>query len=230
MAIYAIGDLHLSYGQAKPMDIFGSEWENHADRIKTNWNRVVGEDDLVIVAGDISWAMHLSEAAPDLKWLADLKGTKVLIKGNHDYWWNSIAKVRARLPASIYALQNDHLLWAGQAICGTRGWICPGEDGFDNEHDQKIYLREAQRLKLSLESAVSESRFEIIAALHFPPYNRKGQPSAFTEILEQYSVKLCVFGHIHDSGRDSIFQGEKNGVTYRFIAADGINFTPLKLL
>lgn len=230
MAIYAIGDLHLSYSQAKPMDVFGSQWQNHTEKLESNWNRIVDENDLVIIAGDISWAMHLSEAAADFKWLANLKGTKVLIKGNHDYWWNSITRVRAQLPQSIYALQNDHFTWSGHAICGTRGWICPGEDGFDNEHDQKIYLRETQRLKLSLESAVQDSHFDIIAALHFPPYNREGQPSAFTEILEQFGVKLCVFGHIHDSGRDHIFQGERNGVTYRFIAADGINFTPLKLV
>ncbi len=229
MSVYAIGDLHLSHGQAKPMDIFGEEWADHVEKIKNNWNRIVGEDDLVIVAGDISWAMHLSEAAADLQWIADLKGTKLLIKGNHDYWWSSIAKVRAQLPPSIYALQNNHFLWADRAICGTRGWICPGEEGFDNEHDQKIYLREVQRLKLSLESAVSNSPGDIIVALHFPPYNRKNQTSAFTDILEQFAVKLCVFGHIHDSGRDYIFQGEKNGVDYRFVAADGIDFTPLKL-
>ncbi len=230
MAIYAIGDLHLSYSQAKPMDVFGPQWQNHTEKIENNWNNIVDENDLVIVAGDLSWAMHLSEAAADLKWLANLKGTKILIKGNHDYWWNSITKVRAQLPQTIYALQNDHLFWSGYAVCGTRGWICPGEDGFDNEHDQKIYLREAQRLKLSLESAVRDSLFDIIVALHFPPFNRKGEPSVFTEILEQFAVKLCVFGHIHDSGRDYIFQGERNKVKYRFIAADGIDFTPLRLV
>lgn len=229
MAIFAIGDLHLSQEQDKPMDIFGSEWESHAIKIKENWDRVVGEDDLVIVAGDISWAMHLAEAIPDLQWLAELKGTKLLIKGNHDYWWNSIGKVRSQLPLSLYALQNDHFPWDNRVVCGTRGWICPGEEGFDNEHDQKLYLREVQRLQLSLESSSRDSFSDIIVALHFPPYNRKGQPSAFTRLLERYKVKICVFGHIHDSGRDYIFQGNRNGVEYRFVAADGIDFTPLLL-
>ena len=230
MAIYAIGDLHLSQRQDKPMDIFGPDWENHAIKIKENWNRTVGEEDLVIVAGDISWAMYLADALPDLHWLAELKGTKLLIRGNHDYWWNSIGKVRSQLPSSLYALQNDHFSWDNRAVCGTRGWICPGEEGFDNEQDQKLYLREAQRLKLSLESASRITFPEIIVALHFPPYNRKGQPSAFTKLLEEYKVKICVFGHIHDSGRDYICQGKRNGVDYRFVAADGIGFTPLKLM
>lgn len=230
MAIFAIGDLHLSHEQNKPMDIFGEDWTNHADKIRDNWNRVVSEEDLVIVAGDISWAMHLSDALPDLIWLGKLNGTKLLIKGNHDYWWSSIGKVRSRLPESVKALQNDHFAWGEQVVCGARGWICPGEEGFDNDHDQKIYMREAWRLQLSLESAGREDAPEIIAALHFPPFNRNGQPSAFTGLLEQYRVRLCVFGHIHDSGRDSIFQGERNGVEYRFVAADGIDFTPLKLV
>lgn len=230
MAIFAIGDLHLSHQQDKPMDVFGEGWENHTDKIRDNWNRVVGEDDLVIVAGDISWAMQLPEAMPDLEWLAALKGSKLLLRGNHDYWWSSISRLRAMLPGSLYALQNDHFSWDGRAICGTRGWLCPGEEGFDNEHDRKIYLREVQRLQLSLESANRELSPERIAAFHFPPFNRKGQPNAFTELLEEYRVDICVFGHIHDSGRDNIFQGERNGVFYRFVAADGIDFTPLALV
>ncbi|MGM0651261.1 MAG: metallophosphoesterase [Bacillota bacterium] len=230
MAIFAIGDIHLSHGQDKPMNIFGSEWESHIEKISNNWQETVGKDDLVIVAGDISWAMHLSDAAEDLLWLAEQPGTKLLIKGNHDYWWNSIGKVRAVLPRGIYALQNDHFLWDDCIVCGTRGWICPGEEGFDNEQDQKLYLREVQRLELSLNSASSKPSENIIAALHFPPFNRKNQPSAFTELLENYSVNICVFGHIHDSGRDYIFQGVRNGVEYRFVAADGLGFTPLRIV
>jgi uncharacterized protein len=229
MAIYAIGDLHLSHSQEKPMHIFGPEWNDHAARIESNWNAMVGPDDFVIVIGDISWAMHLKDALPDLEWLSGLTGTKLLIRGNHDYWWSSIGKVRSELPPGLLALQNDHYTWDDWAICGTRGWICPGEDGFDNEHDQKIYLREAHRLQLSLESARKSSSSPIIAALHFPPYNRQAEPSAFTNLLEQYAVEICVFGHIHDPGRDFIHQGVLNGVDYRFAAADGINFTPLKL-
>ncbi len=230
MAVYALGDLHLSHDQNKPMDIFGPGWENHAEKIKKNWNRLVGDEDLVIVPGDISWAMRLPEAIPDLQWLSGLKGTKLLVRGNHDYWWSSIGKVRAQLPPSVYALQNDYFAWQGWAICGTRGWICPGDEGFDNEQDQKIYLREVQRLRLSLDGAFKDSFQDFIAALHFPPFNRRGQSSAFTELLEEYRVRICVFGHIHDEGRDFIFQGLKNGVEYRFVAADGNDFSPVRLV
>lgn len=212
------------------MDIFGPEWANHPEKIKANWDRIISEDDLIIIPGDISWAMHLAEAEPDLHWLAELKGTKLLIRGNHDYWWASIGKVRTQLPISLFALQNDHFVWDNRAVCGTRGWLCPGEEGFDNDQDQKIYIREVRRLQFSLESAGRQSYSDIIAALHFPPFNRFGQSSAFTDLLEQYNVKICVFGHIHDSSRDNIFQGVRNGIDYRFVAADGINFTPLKLV
>jgi len=230
MSIFAIGDLHLSHNLEKPMDIFGDEWANHTERISDNWVRVVRAEDLVIVAGDISWAMHFSDALPDLLWLAALPGSKLLIRGNHDYWWPSISRLRAELPESVYALQNDHFPWEDRVICGTRGWLCPGEEGFDNDHDQKLYEREVQRLHLSLQSASRAEFSEIIVALHFPPFNRKGQPNAFTELLEEFNVKTCLFGHIHDSGRDYIFQGNRNGVTYRFIAADGIAFTPLQII
>ncbi len=229
MTIFAIGDLHLSLSQDKPMDIFGPTWEKHTDKIRKNWNRIVTSDDLVIVPGDISWAMRLPEAVVDLEWLDALNGTKLLIKGNHDYWWSSIGKVRHQLPPSIYALQNDHFTWHDWSICGSRGWLCPGEEGFDNLQDQKIYLREVQRLQFSLNSARQKTSAPIIAALHFPPFPRNGQSSGFTDLLEQYNAKICIFGHIHDSSRDTIYQGERNGVEYRFVAADGLDFSPLLL-
>ncbi len=230
MSIFAIADLHLSHKQDKPMDVFGDGWDNHPEKLKENWNSLIREDDLVIVAGDISWAMRLEEALPDLHWLGALMGSKLLIRGNHDYWWSSIGKVRSNLPASIYALQNDYFEWGEYVICGTRGWNCPGDQGFDNEEDQKIYLREVQRLQLSLESGKRTGGERIIAALHFPPFNRKNEPSAFTSLLEEYGVEICIFGHIHDQGRDYIFQGQRNGVCYKFVAADGLDFKPLRLV
>jgi hypothetical protein len=229
MGILAIGDLHLSTSSNKPMDVFGGEWENHIEKIREGWNRVVDDGDLVIVAGDISWAMHLDEALSDLNLLDALKGTKLLLRGNHDYWWSSISKVRAVLPPSILALQNDSFTWQETVICGTRGWICPGEEGFTDNGDEKVYLREVQRLQLSLDHAVKSGCKRIIAAMHYPPYNRNNQESDFTKLLEEYNVEICVFGHIHDQGRDYIFQGLKNGVQYCFVAADGINFTPVRL-
>ena len=230
MAIWAIADLHLSHDRAKPMDIFGPCWENHAEKIAANWRRLVGGDDLVIVAGDISWAMQLSGAADDMNWIAALPGRKLLLRGNHDYWWSSISKVRAALPPGMAALQNDHYVFEDWAICGSRGWICPGEEGFDSEHDEKIYRREIGRLELSLESARLAGRERIVAALHYPPFNRQGSPSGFTELLERYGVSYCVYGHIHDEGRDRLFQGERGGVNYIFVAADGVDFTPVPVI
>jgi uncharacterized protein len=227
MAVYALGDLHLSHTQPKPMDIFGPGWDNHPQKVRDNWNKVVEEGDLTIVAGDISWAMQLCDATDDLAWLAELNGKKLLIRGNHDYWWSSITRVRRVLPPGVYALQNDHLPWGPWAVCGTRGWICPGEEGFTSEQDQKIYSRELIRLQISLESAQKDGFTEIITALHFPPFNRQGHPSGFTELLEQYGVRHCVFGHIHDQGREHLFQGERGGVNYCFVAADGVDFTPV---
>lgn len=227
MAVYALGDLHLSHAQPKPMDIFGPGWDDHPRKLRDNWNRVVTDGDLTIVAGDISWAMQLPEAAEDLAWLSELNGKKLLIRGNHDYWWSSIGKVRLALPSGLYALQNDYFIWGHQAVCGTRGWVCPGEEGFNNDQDEKIYRRELLRLQISLESARKDGFAEIIAALHFPPYNRQGQPSGFTELLEQYGVSYCVFGHIHDQGRERIFQGHRSGVSYYLVAADGVDFTPV---
>jgi len=226
VAIFAIGDLHLAHSQPKPMGIFGEHWTNHVQLLREKWLQVVTEKDLVIIAGDISWAMHLSAALPDLNWLARLPGTKIMIRGNHDYWWSSIGKVRSKLPSSVYALQNDHFTWEEWTICGTRGWICPGDEGFDNEQDQKIYLREVERLRLSLKSAAGTEAEKIICVLHFPPFNRINQPSAFSDLLEASAVNKCVFGHIHDSGRDQIFQGVRGGVEYLFVAADGLQFRP----
>lgn len=229
MKIFAIGDLHLSHARPKPMDIFGPHWANHTGKIYEGWKSVVGEDDLVIIPGDISWAMHLKEAEQDLDWLARLPGRKLLVRGNHDYWWSSIGKVRSALPPGIFALQNDHYTWDDLAVCGTRGWICPGDEGFENGKDEKIYQRELLRLKMSLDSAIKDGCEEIIAALHFPPFNRFNQPGGFTELLEEYRVKVCVFAHIHDSIRDTIFQGRRNSVCYYYAAADGIDFTPLEI-
>jgi len=226
LAIFAIADLHLAHSRHKPMDVFGELWKDHVQRLAENWRQAVKADDLVIVAGDISWAMQLYDATPDFDWLTKQPGTKVLVRGNHDYWWSSIGKVRSALPPSVYALQNDHFIWEQWVICGTRGWVCPGEEGFDSNQDQKIYLREVERLRLSLLSAQKNKAQQIICALHYPPFSRTNQPSAFSDLLEEYAVKKCVFGHIHDSGRDQIGQGLRNGVEYHFVAADGLDFKP----
>lgn len=229
MAIFALGDLHLSHLGEKPMEVFGPEWENHPQRIKENWNRVVSDDDLVIVPGDISWAMRLGEAEEDINWLAALKGQKLLVRGNHDYWWSAIGSVRRILPPGVYALQNDCFRWGRWTICGTRGWIFPGDENFAAEHDQKIYLREIHRLQLSLESSKLQpaTGADIICALHYPPFNRIIESSGFSELMEKWAVKICVYGHVHRLGRERVFQGERRGINYFYVASDGVEFTPV---
>lgn len=201
MKIFAISDLHLSTVAKKPMDIFGKGWENHIDYIIDDWQQKVGEEDIVLLAGDLSWAMRMEEALPDIALIAPLKGKKVILRGNHDYWWNTISQVRNNLPTNMYALQNDVLRFENLLICGTRGWLCPDGDNLP-EDDKKIFLRECERLKLSL-SAMSQQRRpndKVIAMMHYPPFNGKYDCSAFVELFIKYNVDTVVYGHLH--GKD----------------------------
>ena len=224
--IFAIGDLHLPGGQDKPMDVFGTEWRDHAVRIEASWRKAVGDGDVVLVPGDISWAMKLDEAACDLAFLGRLPGTIVLIRGNHDYWWQGIGKVRAALPCGVHAVQNDHFrLPGGWAVCGSRGWVHPHAPEF-TQHDRKIYERELERLELSLESAVRAGLRPGVAMLHFPPAPADGRPTGFTALLERYRVPLCVYGHLHGDARAGALRGEVRGVLYRLVACDAVGFSP----
>ena len=194
MQIYAIADLHLSLTSEKPMDVFGEAWRGHAEKLERNWRECVQDDDLVLIPGDISWAMQLSAALPDLSFIGNLPGRKILLKGNHDYWWSAIGRVRSNLPEGMRALQNDSIVEDGIGICGSRGWLCPGSNNF-NAEDQKIYLRELDRLSLSLASLPAvETK---IAMLHFPPFLDKEKGSGFTERLEEAGVQIVVYGHLH---------------------------------
>lgn len=230
VALFALGDLHLSFAQPKPMDIFGSVWERHEEKIASGWKQVVKVEDLVIIPGDVSWALRLTEALPDLHWIAALPGQKLLVRGNHDYWWSGISKVRRVLPDGMYALQNDHHAWRNWAICGSRGWTCPGEEWFDPARDEKIYRRELQRLELSLQSAVKAQFKQLIVALHYPPTNSRHEPSGFTELFARYPVKKCVYGHLHTEARATTLEGVWRGVEYYLVAADAVDFTPVQIL
>jgi len=226
MPIYAIADLHLSLASDKPMDVFGEAWRGHMEKMERNWREVVSEDDLVLVPGDISWAMQLSAALPDLSFIGSLPGRKILLKGNHDYWWSAIGRVRAALPDGMRALQNDSFVEKGVGICGSRGWLCPGGSNFTPD-DEKIYLRELDRLSLSLRSLPQvETK---IAMLHFPPFSDKDRASGFTERLEEASVQVAVYGHLHGEANRYAFEGEKNGVFYHCVAADKLDFTPKRI-
>ena len=231
MKIYAIGDVHLSLDSRieKPMDVFGPKWANHAERLKENWIEVVRPEDVVVVCGDISWGLRLEEAMADLMFLNDLPGHKVLTKGNHDLWWNSVSKLNAISEDMTFLQNTAYMVEAGRkiAIAGTRGWICPGTDGFD-EHDKKIYERELIRLRFSLQDAKSKGADEIIAAIHYPPSNDKFQESGFTDLMEEFGVKTCVYGHLH--GREAFKNGYKgvwNGVEYKLVSLDYVEAKPV---
>jgi len=225
MRIFALADPHLGQAVDKPMDVFGPRWERHVERMEANWRAVVEPDDWVLMPGDISWAMKLEDALPDLGLLDALPGRKLLLKGNHDYWWTSRAKVEAVLPPSLRLLQNDAFdLGAGIGVVGTRGWSPPGAPRATG-HDEKIYLREVGRLALSLKAA--RGRFEhLVAMLHYPPLYAGLGETAFVPLLKEAGVKVCLYGHLH--GRDHAYavEGERDGITYRFVAADAIDFTP----
>lgn len=228
MRIFALGDPHLSLSTDKPMDIFGPNWDNHAARLEAAWRAAVQPEDAVLLPGDISWGMSLDEAKADLAFLAALPGTKVLLRGNHDYWWNSISKVRAALPGGMHAVQNDSLVLGGVAVLGTRGWVCPGSTLFDPAVDQKLYERELIRLELSLKSA--QAGMPKLCMLHYPPFNERRQQSGFTELLEAYGVDRAVYGHLHGKACRNAFEGIRNGVEYTLCSADHLEFAPKLIL
>ena len=227
MHIYAIGDLHLSFGAEKPMDVFGERWRDHPARLAEAWRACVNAEDLVLVPGDVSWAMQLDGAAPDFSFLGALPGSKLLLRGNHDYWWSSLKRVRAALPEHVYALQNDAFLFGGYAICGTRGWTCPGGAQAAPD-DERIYARELQRMALSL--AAAPDGMEKIVMTHYPPFAERGGDSGFTAQIEESGAKLALYGHLHGAAHRNAFEGERNGVTYRCVSADFLGFRPMLLV
>lgn len=226
MRIFAIGDLHLSFSCDKPMEVFGSLWEHHVERLEEAWQRTVGEEDLVLIPGDISWAMHLADAAEDLAFIGRLNGTKLLLRGNHDYWWSSLTQVRRALPAGVYAIQNDARVFGDYAIGGTRLWMPPNPQ--TTPEDRKIYARELARLELSLAAMPKDA--EKIVMMHFPPFDEHHADSPVTELLEQYGVRHAIYAHLHGKAHKLAFSGERNGVNYVFAAADYLQFCPIPVV
>ncbi|MDR0570055.1 MAG: metallophosphoesterase [Clostridiales Family XIII bacterium] len=226
MSIFAIGDTHLSLSGEKPMDVFGGEWENHAERLKKNWEESIGPDDVVIVAGDVSWALKQEEAIDDLMWLAALPGKKVLVKGNHDLWWASVSRLNA-LDPSLFFIQNNFYDAGGVAICGSRGWLCPGDSEF-TEHDEKIYKRELLRLEASLGAAEKAGFKEKIVAMHYPPANDRKEVSGFCSLIRDYGAGTVVYGHLHgqESFRKGV-QGDFYGARYALVSLDFLGCRPV---
>ena len=231
MSLYAISDLHLSFYKEKPMDIFDSVWKNHPQKILERWNSTVSENDTVLVPGDVSWGKNLNEATPDLEFIDNLKGKKILLTGNHDYYWNSTQKLNEMFN-SMYFLKNNFYEFEDYLVCGTRGWLCPGDTRY-TDHDKKIYLREVGRLKLSLESAVNSGKYNdnIILMMHFQPTNDKHDKSEFIELIEKYNIKRVIYGHLHGKKKyDNSLIGNENNVEYSLVSADYLGFKPIKIL
>lgn len=229
MALYTISDLHLGFNVEKPMDVFGEKWKDHAFKIKNNWLKKIKDTDTVLIAGDISWSLKEKDSEYDLNFINDLPGRKIISKGNHDYWWGSISKLNS-LYENTKFIQNNFYTYKDYAICGTRGWICPGSDKFTSK-DEKIYLREQIRLKLSLDEAKKNGYDKIIVMIHYPPVNEKFEDSAFTEIFKQYNVEKVIYGHLHGAVlKGKLYQGMIDGIEYMLTSSDYIDFDPVKIM
>lgn len=248
MAVWALADLHLSFGTPnKEMDIFGKQWIGYTDKVKNNWLTHITNDDLVLIAGDISWAMRIEEVVPDLEWIHQLPGTKVILRGNHDFWWASLKKIEKVLPSTIHLIQNNAFHWKDIAVGGTRLWDTSEykfnsyveyqdnpkarvltEHETDSKETERIFQRELARLEMSLKCLKPQAKTRI-AMIHYPPIGADLKDSLTSKILEKYNINICVFGHLHNINHPLVF-GEKNGVRYHLTSCDYLNFMPLKVL
>lgn len=243
MKVFAIGDLHLSGNPpTKPMDIFGPHWDNHWARIKEHWANNVTDDDIVFLVGDMSWALRLDEAACDLQEIASMPGKKYMIRGNHDYWWASANKMRNLMGNAITFLQGHgtaELIQTEEgpriiAFGGTRAYLCPGDSHFSPETDQSIYERELMRTEAALQEMDNavETLIDIhnipvtkLLLLHYPPFNESNAPSGFTDLMEQYKVDTCIFGHLHDQISFKRIPKEFGSTKLELVSADYLDFT-----
>lgn len=225
MKIFAIGDLHLPGGDIKPMDIFGAHWENHFERICEDWRARVTDEDIVLIPGDISWAMQLDAALCDLRRIAQLPGRVLILRGNHDYWWSSLTQLRTNLPQGMFAIQNDAFDAGEAVICGTRGWAIPQQGA--SAQDEKLYNRETLRLDMSLAAASRMAKGRpIVAMMHYPPLlpETLKTGTAFTQLMTRYGVARCVYGHLHGPSVQRGYSGVYEGVRYDLVSCDALDF------
>lgn len=239
MAIFTISDLHLSLSVDKPMNIFGSAWDNYMERIECEWNRLVCDGDVVFIGGDVSWAMHLEECFKDFEFINSLKGSKVILKGNHDYWWESITKMNRYLSdnsfSTIQFLNNNAVLTDEYIVCGSRGWILPGDSGF-TDNDRKIYERELQRLELSFADGAARVKksgmksMPTVCILHYPPFTReRSLDDGIASLFKKYGVCKCFYGHLHSRAAYGAVEGLIDQTEYKLVSADYIKFTPHRI-
>ncbi len=225
MSVFVIGDTHLSHSADKPMDVFGSVWQNHAEKLRRNWCKTVKDGDTVVIAGDVSWGMSLEESLEDFRFLSALPGNKILLKGNHDYWWDTVSKMRRFLADNgifdIEFLYNDSIIAEDIAICGTRGWV----RGI-GENDEKMISREAGRLERSLISAGDAKK---VVFMHYPPVYAGGETLQFIEIMQKHGVERCYYGHLHAQSAARAVTGRVRGIDFFLVSADALDFCPLNI-
>ena len=228
--LFAIADTHLSFTADKPMCVFGDRWKNHSERLASAWREEVSEDDTVIIAGDISWALKFADALADIDFLHKLPGKKILVRGNHDLWWQKITQLN-QLYEDMRFLQNDHVFFDGEvAVCGSRGWGLPGLEDY-GQGDEKILARELIRLEMSLGRAKEAEAKDIVCVLHFPPALKPENTSPFTELIGRYPVSQVVYGHLHGpQAFGKGIMGEHGGVDYRLVSLDYLDFRPLRIV
>ena len=221
MKVFAISDLHLSVNNPKPMDIFGPVWDGYLDKIFSQWKEKVSDEDLVLLAGDFSWAMKLEETGEDFKLLEDLPGKKIIIRGNHDYWWKSISAVRAVLPNNFYAIQNDAMKFGNVIVCGTRGWMVVDQNTERTAEDEKVFNREVLRLEMTLQAGdkLRTNGEKLICMMHHPPVNYTKEDSAFSELIEKYNADVVVYGHLHGKKKFETYY-KKNDIPYYLTSCD----------
>ena len=228
MALYAIGDLHLCLGAPKPMDVFGGAWTGYMEKLKTGLSEI-GPDDTTVLLGDLSWALSLEEASADFAWINEIPGRKIILKGNHDYWWSTAAKFynfcEQKGFSDQWILNNNHYEYEGYAICGTRGWFF--EEDRSGQHDEKVFKRELIRLESSLASAGDLPK---IVFLHYPPRYKGYQCDEILDLLQKYDVRRCFYGHLHGASHGLVMEGLWDGVEYRLVSSDYLNFRPFTVI
>ena len=236
MSLYVIGDLHLAFNENKPMNIFGDNWQNHDEKIKKDWNEKVTNEDTVILLGDFSWSMHLKDTIKDFEYLNSLPGKKILLKGNHDYWWTTVTNMKNFLQENNFQnidfLHNNCFEIQNKIICGTRGWAINLEE---TENSKKMIKREADRLKLSIQDGIQKygNDKEIIVCMHYPPIMKinvvKGETTPFIDVMKEYNIKRCYYGHLHGSAINEAIEGNVQGINLKLVSADGLDFKLLKI-
>ena len=228
MALYAIGDLHLCLGAPKPMDVFGGNWQGYMDKLRDGLS-VIGPEDTTVLLGDLSWALDLQNAKEDFAWIDKIPGQKIILKGNHDYWWSTASKFYCFCNengfSNQYILNNNHYTYRDVAICGTRGWFY--EESRSGEHDEKVFKRELIRLEASLSSAGDLKK---IVFLHYPPKYKGYDCAEILDLLHKYDVRQCYYGHLHGPSHGLAMEGIWDGIEYKLVSADKLNFQPYQIM